>query len=282
MIRHRGIAGPAALLLALCMGASLEATALDPSAFTSLGTLDLPAGNYTVNTTAMTLTGPATNFTGVASGNICVFCFASINIQANAIVKCTGSRTVAFLSQGTITVDGTFDCSGETAQGTFVSTNYIGGPGGGNGGLSGASATTSGAGSGTGGGLPALNNGGAGGGGFGTAGARGGDGISPADPGQNGGAAYGDLATLLEGGSGGGGGWLNGGGGGGGGLEVGAVGNVTINRTGVLNARGGDGEVANLGASGGGSGGGIFVHSVATLTFGGLIDVRGGGGGKGG
>ncbi|MCL4730704.1 MAG: hypothetical protein KJ044_09765 [Planctomycetes bacterium] len=281
MVRTKLCVRLAALLLA-CAAGGLGAAPLDPAAFTSLGTLNLGSGTYTVNTTAMTLTGPSTSFTGVASGNICVFCFASVNIQSGAVLNCTGTRTLAFLSQGSMTIEGTINCNGETAQGTFVGTNYIGGPGGGNGGLAGSSGTTSGAGSGPGGGMPAINHGGAGGGGFGTAGARGGDGISPADPGQNGGPAYGDLSALLQGGSGGGGGWLRGGGGGGGGLELGASGDITILRAGVLSARGGDGEVANQGASGGGSGGGIFVHTPGTLTFGGLIDVRGGGGGKGG
>jgi len=240
----------------------------------------MPSGTYTVDTTAMTMQGGAINFTGVASGNICVFTFNSIDIQSGAVINCTGSRCVALLSQSTFNLEGTINAAGQNATGTFTGMTYIGGPGGGAGGLTGY--PQGGTGGGPGGGIGALLTGGGGGGGYGTAGARGGDNPAGTEPGQNGGPAYGDLATLLEGGSGGGGGDLNGGGGGGGGVELGAAGDITIPRFAVVNARGGDGEVANYGATGGGSGGGVFIHTPATLTFGGLIDVRGGGGGKGG
>lgn len=266
------------LALGVALAASSAAAApLDPTAFTSLGTLNLAAGTYTVNTDAMTLTGPGTNFTGVASGNTCVFTFADITIQAGAVVNCTGTRTVAFLSQGTATISGTINGNGEDAPAGFISTMPLGGPGGGNGG-NGTTPWT--AGSGPGGGSPSVGTSGSGGGGFANPGANGGDTVAPG--GQAGGAAYGDLATQLEGGSGGGGGEMTGGGGGGGGIEVTAVGDVTINAGGLISADGGNGAVANQGASGGGSGGGVIVSSSGLLTLAGTISVVGGDGGIGG
>ncbi|MBX3474280.1 MAG: hypothetical protein KF754_07845 [Planctomycetes bacterium] len=287
MVHHRLFAGLAAIVLAACAGSSLKAAPLDPTAFTSLGTLTMPAGTYTIDTTAMTMTGGSINFTGVASGNICVFTFASINIQAGAVITCLGTRTLALLSQSTCTIAGTINANGESTQAGFIGYNARGGPGGGAGGLSGDLTGYLGGptfnpqnGSGPGGGLCADQSGGAGGGGFGTGGARGGD--ANGYQGQAGGAAYGDLANLLEGGSGGGGADLASGGGGGGGVEVGATGDISIPTGGSVTAKGGDGETGNYGASGGGSGGGIYVHTPALLTLGGTLDVRGGGGGTGG
>ncbi|CAG0929094.1 hypothetical protein PLCT1_00922 [Planctomycetaceae bacterium] len=278
------VLGPLGFCLAALFGSALSAAPLDPASFTSLGTMNLAAGTYTVNSSAMTLTGPGANFTGVASGNICVFCFASITIQTGAIVNCSGTRTVAFLSQSTVSISGLINGDGGDAQVGFTSFTPAGGPGGGAGGLAGNPGVpvANGAGGGTGGGSPASGSGGAGGGGFGSAGSRGGDSTITTDLGQPGGIAYGNLATLLEGGSGGGGGEYTGGGGGGGGIEVGATGNIDIASAGIVSADGGDGEVANYGASGGGSGGGIYVHTAGALTLAGTIRVRGGGGGKGG
>lgn len=271
----------ATMLLAALAASGLRAAPLDPNSFTSLGTMNLAAGSYTVDTSALTLTGPGTNFNGVVSGSICVFCFDSITVQTGATVTCVGTRPVAFLSKGTAIISGTISADGGDAQVGFTGFTPAGGAGGGAGGTAGdpGLAIPNGNGGGPGGGTASSGNSASGGGGFGSAGANGG---GSGTPGMPGGAAYGDLATQLQGGSGGGGGEYTGGGGGGGGIELGAIGAITINSGGILSADGGDGEVANYGASGGGSGGGIYVHSNAALTLAGTIRVRGGGGGKGG
>lgn len=222
----------ATVLLAALAASGLRAAPLDPNSFTSLGTMNLAAGSYTVDTTALTLTGPGTNFNGVVSGSICVFCFDSITVQTGATVTCVGTRPVAFLSKGTAIISGTISADGGDAQVGFTGFTPAGGAGGGAGGTAGD---------------PGL-----------------------AIPNGNGGGPGGGTASSGNSASGGGG------------IELGAIGAITINSGGILSADGGDGEVANYGASGGGSGGGIYVHSNAALTLAGTIRVRGGGGGKGG
>src|SRR5580698_5812016 len=51
-------------------------SALNPAAYASLGTFNPGPGTYTIDTTAGTLTGPSTSFTGVLSGGIEVFDFS--------------------------------------------------------------------------------------------------------------------------------------------------------------------------------------------------------------
>ncbi|MBV6516764.1 MAG: hypothetical protein HPKKFMNG_02454 [Planctomycetes bacterium] len=102
----------ATVLLAALAASGLRAAPLDPNSFTSLGTMNLAAGSYTVDTTALTLTGPGTNFNGVVSGSICVFCFDSITVQTGATVTCVGTRPVAFLSKGTAIISGTISADG--------------------------------------------------------------------------------------------------------------------------------------------------------------------------
>jgi hypothetical protein len=236
-------------------------------------------GTYTVDTTALTLTGPATSLTGTDQGGVAVFGFDNVSIPATVTINVKGSRPFKLLASGNLTLSGLINGSGTSATDGIAGPN-AGGPGGGAGAPDG---TQPGAGPG-GGGASSTNFNGAGGGDFGGAGARGG--LSTTTPGGTagaGGASYGDLnSSFLQGGSGGGGntwGGATGGGGGGGAIAlVGAT--VTVAPGAVVFADGGGGAVGS-GASGGGSGGAIVVHGNIVEIDGALV-ARGGEGGAGG
>ncbi len=232
-------------------------------------------GTYTVDTTALTLTGPATNIGGVDQGGIAVFSFDSVSIPLGVTIELEGSRPFELRSAGALTLAGLIEGSGFSAE-TSEAGPIPGGPGGGAGGADGTQG-----GSGPGGGAHGLNEvDGGGGGGFGGAGAAGG---SETGTGGAGGPAYGNLGALLQGGSGGGGGTLGstvGGGGGGGGVQLTAT-TLTITASGEVRADGGDGNGGGNGASGGGSGGGILLHAD-TIDANGILSAEGGEGGTGG
>jgi hypothetical protein len=239
-------------------------------------------GTYTVDTTALTLTGPATSLTGTDQGGVAVFSFDNVDIPGTATINVHGSRPFKLLASGSLTLAGVINGSGTSATDSTAGPN-AGGPGGGAGGADG---TQPGAGPG-GGGVSSTHFNGAGGGGFGGTGARGG--LSTSSPGGTagvGGGSYGDLnSPSLQGGSGGGGDTFSGGtggtGGGGGGGGIALVGaTVTVASSGVVLADGGGGAVGT-GASGGGSGGGIVVHGNIVEIDGALV-ARGGPGGAGG
>ncbi len=107
------------------------------------------------------------------------------------------------------------------------------------------------------------------------------------------GLAFASLTTLsigVQGGSGGASassgssGARVGGGGGGGGIELGAVGTLTIASTGQVLADGGDAfspgvaSASSFGGGGGGAGGGIVVHATNVSQFG-TLSANGGNGG---
>jgi len=244
-----------------------HAAALDPNAFTSLGTFS-PGSNVSVNTDTLAMTGGAT-FTGVTSGNIAVFTFASVTLNSGVTITATGSRSFALLSRGGMTIAGTIDVSAVGATR-------------GAGGHNGNSAAGGGPGSGPGAG--GGDSQGSGGAGFG---ANGGSTTSGAPIGL----AYGNLATLLEGGSGGGkstffGSTTGAGGGGGGAIELGAINTMSINATAILRANGANGGNHNAGVDGdgggGGSGGALFLHGNPTnLASGAQLRANGGNGGNG-
>lgn len=259
-------------------------TLLDPTAFTSLGTLSTTASdNYTLNTDTQTLTGTGVNVTGVLSNNVAVFDFDSVSIAAGSTITATGSYPVAILSRGTFTVEGTINGNGATPSAGSESA-VAGGPGGYGGGQF---TTAQGAGLGPGGGGAvsggvAGTNYGGGGGGFGGAGGQGGD------SGGAGGTTYGNLLNQLQGGSGGASGTTPSGtslattgGGGGGAMEFVAVTSITVDSGGVIEANGGYGGAAGSGSSGGGSGGGILMKAP-TVTNDGTVSVDGGLGPGGG
>ncbi|HEX7246016.1 MAG TPA: hypothetical protein VF245_10660 [Solirubrobacterales bacterium] len=233
------------------------------------------SGTYTADTTALTLTGPGTNISGVDQGGIAVFSFDSVSIPFGVTIEVEGSRPFEMRSAGAFLLAGLIEGSGFDAE-TGVAGPVPGGPGGGAGGADG---TQGGFGPG-GGGHGAEEVDGGGGGGFGGTGATGG---SESGTGGAGGSAYGNLQALLQGGSGGGGGSLGGtvgGGGGGGGVQLTAT-TLTVAATGEVWAAGGNGNGGGNGASGGGSGGGILLHAD-TIDANGILNADGGEGGTGG
>ena len=263
--------------LIVALGALL---ALTVQASASAADLVLGSGAYTVDTTALKLTGPGpTEITGVDEGGIAVFRFDNVNIASGATITATGLRPLKIVAAGDLTMAGTINGSGQNSNDCCGDTvgAHPGGPGGGSGGSAdaGGSAWSSGSGPGGGGKATASNDGG-GGGGFGGNGARGGvnggGGVGGAA-----GLAYGNLNLALQGGSGGSGSGFAQGGGGGGAI---ALFGHTVAITGIVFADGGGGAVG-LGASGGGSGGGIIVHGDAVEVTGFLV-ARGGDGGRGG
>ena len=271
-----------ALLLATAPWAT-SAAPLDPLAFAPLGALNLPAGNYTLDTSgpAPTLRDGASNliFTGVlwpqaSSFNplIAVFSFSSIQIAAGATISATGDKPLAWLSQGSLSFAGTLNASGRQGGPQGGGFGGAGGPGGGAGGAGGGNPAQDGQGPGGGaGGFAGLGNGS-----WGEGGAFGGAG-SNWNPARTAAAAYGDLTQRLEAGSGGGGGGANlfgsgpGGGGGGGAVEFGALSFITLAGDSKVLAAGGDFNDGLAVNSGGGSGGGVLLHAPSVSL---LADVR--------
>jgi hypothetical protein len=261
------------------------ASPLDVSDFASLGAFPSASGTYTFNggLSSPTLVGPAGTITGVMSGDSAVFTFDSIEVAAGMTLRGgAGNRNIAILSKTSIVLSGLIDFrGGNGSKGPAgVSASGTAGPGGAYSGFGGA-------GSGFG-----STVGGGGGGGFGGSGGRGGDDSSSSFYYGGGGSSFGSLLTAVRGGGDGGVGghvlspiyYGAGGGGGGGGLELGAIGAITIAGQGVIasGGNGGRGEGSSsqpAGGGGGGAGGGLLVHadSVALLS---TLDVRGGAGGR--
>jgi hypothetical protein len=255
------VAGVAALV-ALGSVAAAEAADFSPA-----------SGTYTVDTTALTLTGPGTSIAGADVGGVAVFSFDNVNIPAGVTINATGSRPLKFVASGALALAGTMNGSGGNATRSVLSP-VPGGPGGGVGGAAG------GAGPG-GGGAPGNVNNGGGGGGFGGVGAAGGLQSGNLNPAGAGGAAYGDLNVSLQGGSAGGAGAFDAFGAGGGGAIALFGSTVTISPGSLVLVDGGGGDTGTGGASGGGSGGAIVVHGD-TVEAAGLLVARGGPGGAGG
>lgn len=259
---------------ALTNGCNSPAPSL--GAFSAVGTI-------TFDTDALTYGGiPG----GVDNDGVAVFRFDSIAVPAGTTVVAVGSRPLALLSAGAVTVDGTLSVNGEGATGDADTTPNPGGAGGGAGGQ-GCGVAGGGPGGGA-GGTPSGDSG-SGGGGFGGVGGNGGQGsnLYPGTPGA-GGVAYGDVAVAIEGGSGGAGGTdtygldCTTGGGGGGGVLVQSETGITISATGIVSADGGDVPFfSNNGAPGGGSGGGIVLIAPSVQNDG-TVTAEGGAGGHGG
>lgn len=239
--------------------------------------------------------------------NIAVFAFSSISISPAVTLQGIGANPLALLSTGNIVIDGTIDVSAYANTDDIAVTNQqrpgAGGGAGGftpgelgyltvNDGLPSAGAPDPAFDEDTGttqpNGTDPFINGfdpvqGGGGGGFG---GKGGNGIQANGEFPNsGGIAYGDLAVGIMGGSGGGAvavllgsPEVAAGGGGGGGIELGALGNITI--SGQVLANGGNGlsfvDVhGNNNGGGGGAGGGILLHGD-DITVSGALSARGG------
>jgi PEP-CTERM motif len=232
---------------------------LDPNAFSSLGAFPSLSGSYSINTSAAmapTLTEPGgATITGVyyqdsPGHTVAVFDFSSISMTSSQTITATGAAPVALLSRGDATIGGTINVNGSGSSGgagalysgvgVGLSNSYASGSGGGFGGNGGAS------------GAFTYNN------------------PPSTAPSVPGGQAYGDLSVSLQGGSQGG---LSGGGGGGG-LEIGAIGTLTIPLSGFILAEGASESVG----AGGGSGGGVFLHASIVNYDGAILAIGGDGG----
>lgn len=285
-----------------------DAIGLDPMAFPAHPAFD-PTSNVTVDTDGTilddtpTLTwGSTTLFgeieemvdVGYGSFEIAVFTFSDFALDAGITLTGRGSRPLAILSQSHITVDGIIDVSAwkdplnTSANAAF---NFAG-AGGGDGQDVASGSTLHGD---PAAGAPVLGGGQLGsgasgsgsGGGFGGAGGRG-ESDAPNAPNGLGGIAYADLEAAIQGGSGGSRSNASGsnfamGGGGGGGIELGAVGTVSISLSGQILADGGKGQSISSSSltpagGGGGAGGGILVHGLHVI-HNGLLSARGGNGG---
>jgi fibronectin-binding autotransporter adhesin len=275
--------GLKAALLSLAFGAlalaRLQAGALDPNAFASLGANPFTqSGAYSIDTAAtppVLMLPDASTVNGVVSGGIAVFTFNDIAIAAGMTVnglQNSNSRPFALLSHDFFNMTGgTINTGGATGANIVPVNGANGGnagPGGGGGaGGGGSLGLPSGAGGTGGGGTVGGGNGGdgsgtaggAGGdggsvvaGGGGTHGVRGGGGAFGGNGGNgvsspgSGGTAYGDLALTLQGGSGGAGGV--------GGGSPGAAG----------------------GGGGGGAGGAVELGAIGNLTLSGMVLANGG------
>ena len=246
-IRSRPFIRAACLVLVVSAAAPVHAGPLNPRAFTSLGTLNLAGGNFTIDTDALTISDSGgVLFTGVAddqngtsdyfNGNwvpgsvgipeIAVFTFDDIVMQSTANITVTGTRALAFLSHGNVTIDTTLDLSGESVPAPAMFSDPAPAGVGRAGGFSGGFSAT---------GVPPEDGEGPGGGTgaflTGNSGGFGGPGYRLFLP--DGGPAYGDLVSgPLQGGSGGGSveNSAFGGAAGGGALEISALGGVTLVR----------------------------------------------------
>ncbi len=257
-------------MLALLLAAAAHAAPYDPNAFAlvSSGQSDIPvdfdtAASVSIDTgaTPPTFTTDGTTWEGVVDNGIAVFTFDGLTIDES--VSISGNRPLAILSRGDLTVSSQLDVDAN---------NRFGGPGGAN------APNSGGNGNGPGGGDRTYNGSEsawrAAGGGFGGAGGDNGN--------ADGGASYGDLLVLLEGGSSGAtADGAHDGGGGGGAVELGALGRLLV--TAHIRARGATGAGGgNPSGGGGGSGGGILLHGGPGSACDGNVDldVRGGNGGQ--
>lgn len=265
-------------LLVTAATAAAFVVAAPPSQAGTTG-LTLSAGSYTIDTSALTFTGPSVSLTGRDVGGTAVFRFSALTIPAAATITVSGSRPVELVAAGTMTVAGTVIADGGDAT-TSDATPGAAGPGAGAGGAGQSPSGTWGVGGGSGGGGTASGkSSGGGGGAFGGNGAAGGK-TNSDDHAGVGGSAYGNLNSSIQGGSGGAGASSVAGGGGGGAVVLRAK-SLAIAGTGLVRTDGGSGAGGANGASGGGSGGGILLHADA-LSIHGTLQANGGAGGGGG
>jgi uncharacterized delta-60 repeat protein len=270
---------------------------LDANDFTAIGAFD-PSSNVVFNTDTLTVSGGFSGVgttvianTGYGNYEIAVFTFDNFELDAGITITATGSRPIAILSQGNMSVAGVIDVSATSNGLPGVSYEQLAGPGGGNGGLSGSAVDFGDAAA----GAPAnsagqyasgFGSGGGAGGGFGGRGGR--AETNPLGGLQNiaqVGQAFANLAAGIQGGSGGAtgsaafSGTFSGGGGGGGGIELGAVGVLTVASGGQILANGGNGQplsvVSTDGTGGGGAGGGILLHATSVNQHG-TLEAKGG------
>lgn len=205
-------------------------------------------------------------------GPMSIWRFKSLTI--NGTITVIGSRPLALVSDGAVTINGVVDARG-------LCSSYVAGPGGFSGGsITGAngSAPVSTMGGGEGASTSATGGGGGGYGGHGGSGDA-----------AMGGSPFGDAQiSVLIGGAGGGagsgGGNFGRGGGGGGALQIISNDRVVVVAAGGINAGGCGGKAGtgNADSGGGGGAGGTILVEAPIVTVGGVLAVNGGGGGGGG
>jgi hypothetical protein len=239
-----------------------------PDVLLDCGTIDLDTGSLAGNGWCGR-PGPSLVVQTQQNGpELVVLPMKSLQIAPGSTFRVLGSRPVALIVFGNVSVAGTIDVSANgTAGGAGNHWNCL------------SSLGTNGSGTRSDGG----QNGGGGGGAFGSNGGNGG--WSSGVAGGNGGQPRGSnlLSPLLPGCNGGwGGGCGAGPGGAGGAVEIAASGRVDISG-GVFarGAAGADGCDSSGAATGGGSGGGILIEANQVLLSGGSLIAEGGRGGTG-
>jgi hypothetical protein len=109
----------AATLQANCNRAA--AALLDPSAFTSQGSLSLTSGTLTFNTDTLQVSGGGAGVTSTAAvlfspagsnPDVAVFDFSNVLVGSGVTVQVTGARPIAILSQSSLQIDANLDLSG--------------------------------------------------------------------------------------------------------------------------------------------------------------------------
>ncbi len=224
--------------------------------------------SYDIDTDDCTASLPGITFQVVPqSGHpgICAVSVRSLTVDSGQVLSASGSRPLAILASGDVTILGTIDVSG---VGTMPGPGALSSDGGGDG----THAAT-------------YDDGGGGGGGMCGAGGRGGTGGSAAG-GAGGAARSPDMLVPLVGGTPGGHGsdsTVGGpGGGGGGALQISALGTIDVEGTIAAGGGGGSGG-ADVGAGGGGGSGGAILLEAPSIVLGGGgdLDAAGGGGGAG-
>jgi hypothetical protein len=256
-------------LAGLCLTAPAGADPLDPLAFGSLGALAVGPGAYTVFTDGAAPTLVDSSLQVLATGwyvaqsdafnpQVAVFSFDSIVVSTGAAITAVGNNPLALLSRGDISFAGQLDAAGRAGGPQGAGLGGRAGPGGGAGGSGGSGIGQPGVGPGGGqGGFVGLGDCSWGeGGAYGGAGSHWNPCLTPA-------VAYGDPALVLNGGSGGGASGANlfGAGAGGGGVELGALGTITLLGGSLLNVAGGDFGTGLAVNAGGGSGGALLLHA---------------------
>ncbi len=262
----------------LLLAPLVNSAVLDPDSFASLGTLNLTSGDYTFDTTAMTLvenSAPGTVlFTGVednqrgqadsfgggsttvgASGipYIAVFTFDNITIDGTSSITITGNRALALLSKNDIYLNEHLSVDAPLPPASGTPAAALGSPGGPGGFAGGTPGVNGGQGLGPGGG-PAHPNA-----------------TTPSNAASFGSVGfvntaaaptYGDLSQALQGGSGGASSTSfgnAGGAGGAGAIALVANGTTTVDSSGLVSARGSTWQKNGVATGGSGSAGGIIV-----------------------
>lgn len=271
----------------LCRGRRFRPSNLGEGAFLdSAPDLDVPDGNYELNTDTCRVTGGGAAIETMNGGMpACVWTVGNVQISGGTNIRVFGSLPLILIASGDVNLEGSIDLGAES---NFPGAGgYFGGT---RGQLDGFGDSAGAAGSQR---PPTLGDGGGGGAGGLSDGGDGGNAGDPSDSPAQGGEGGPMLTTTGEpliGGSGGGAGpgseGLEGeGGAGGGAIQISALG--TLNVQGTIRATGGGGgggrvaNRSNWSAGGGGGAGGMILLEAPRIEMQGTLSVAGGGGGGG-